>query len=491
MLVPFVAGVLVALAGDARPRLRTGLALASTGVVLAATAVAATQRLQLGRPVVFNYEVFGSGAKAALAVRLAAEPLGLVLAIVAASLWVLTIVYSIGYMAHEHSLTRYFAFLTAVEGAAMGIVYAADPLTFFVFYEVLTLTVYPLVVHEQTPKAIQSARVYLAYLLVGETLVFASVFIIWSVAGYVPAFAPGGLAQGIGLAGSAALAVAILGFVGFGAKAAVMPLHAWLPDAMIAPTPVSAVLHAVAVVKVGALGIMSLLYLVIGADLGRSLGLHDVLPWVASITILGGSLIALRQDEIKRRLAYSTVSQLGYIVLGASLLDRSGLRGAVLHMVAHSLMKIVLFFCAGIIITQAGKRYFSEFDGLAKRMPVTMACFSIAALGMVGLPPAIGWVSKWTLLEGVYSSGRYLLVAVILISALLNLGYYFPPIMAAYFMPGSPDDSKRRGPEAPLTMLVPTAAIAILVVVLGVWPRFPYWLADEAVRSVFGRMAGG
>jgi multicomponent Na+:H+ antiporter subunit D len=379
----------------------------------------------------------------------------------------------------------------------------------------LTLLVYPLVVHEESQEAIRAGRIYLTYLLVGETLVFAALFIIWGVAGYVPAFTTGGLAVGIGLSGRTALAVAVLAFAGFSVKAAVMPMHGWLPDAMIAPTPVSAVLHAVAVVNVGVLGILSLLYYVVGAGVGRELGLDGALPWVAAVTIIYGSVIALRQDEIKRRLAYSTVSQLGYMVMGAALLDRPGLRGAVLHMFAHSLMKIVLFFCAGIIITRAGKRFFSQIGGLARTMPVTMACFTVGAMGMVGLPPAVGWVSKWTLLEGVFSTGRYAFVIVMLVSAILNLGYYFPPIMAAYFEKPPKGDEPRSedGPpehedehadhasgghrlgswvlEAPLSMLGPTVAITLAVLLFGVWPRFPYWLADKVVTSALGVAGGG
>jgi multicomponent Na+:H+ antiporter subunit D len=497
VLLPLVGGVLIAIFGEDRPRLRISLALAATVGVAAVIGVIAAQRLSQGAEVGWVHPLFGGGYESVLVVRLVAQPLGLVLAVIAAFLWPLTVIYSVGYMAHEHSQNRFFTYLVMVEGAAMGICLAGDLLTFFIFYELLTLLVYPLVVHEDSEEAIHAGRTYLAYLLVGETLVFGALFVVVSAAGGVPVFTGGGVAEQIGLSSGSVLAVLLLGFWGFAAKAAVMPMHAWLPDAMIAPTPVSAVLHAVAVVNVGVLGIFTLLYTVVGVEAGRDVWFNLWAPWVAAITIIGASLVALRQDEIKRRLAYSTISQLGYMVMGASLLSPFGLTGGVLHMFAHSLMKIVLFFCAGIIITQTGKIRFSEIAGLAKRLPVTMACFTVGAAGMVGLPPVVGWISKWVLLQGTFSSGQWALSLVILVSAMLNLGYYLPPVVSAYF--GRPEDAgmtettpglgRRR--EAPLSMLIPTVAITVAALVFGIWPRFPYWLADQAVTWAFGVVGGG
>ena len=498
VLLPLVGGVLIAVFGEERPRLRIGLALATTIGVAAVVGAIVVQRLALGTTVAWVYPLFGGGYESVLVVQLVAQPLGLVLAVIAAFLWPLTVIYSVGYMAHEHSQNRFFTYLVMVEGTAMGICLAGDLLTFFIFYEMLTLLVYPLVVHEDSEEAIHAGRTYLAYLLIGETLVFGALFVVVSAAGGVPPFVGGGVAEQIGLSSGSVLIVLVLGFWGFAAKAAVMPMHAWLPDAMIAPTPVSAVLHAVAVVNVGVLGIFTLLYTVVGVEAGR----ERVVQPVGAVgrldhhhRLLRSS--RLRQDEIKRRLAYSTISQLGYMVLGASLLNPDGLTGGVLHMFAHSLMKIVLFFCAGMIITQTGKTHFSQIAGLAKRMPVTMACFTVGAAGMVGIPPVVGWISKWVLLEGTFSSGQWALSLVILISAMLNLGYYLPPVISAYF--GRPEDAETTEPadrsqrrrEAPLSMLTPTVAITVLVLVFGIWPRFPYWLADQAVTWAFGFARGG
>jgi multicomponent Na+:H+ antiporter subunit D len=493
IVLPLAGAIIIALAGRNSPGIRHGVAVATTTTVMLCVLAVAYQRLYVGTDVGLTYEVFSVAENLLLAVRLSAHPIGLVLAVVAAVLWPLTVVYSIGYMAHEHARNRFFIYLVVVQSAAMGICFSGDLLAFFIFYELLTLLVYPLVVHEESEKAVQAGRTYLAYLLFGETLVFAALFIVVGAAGYVPEFTGGGIAQAIGLTQPALWAVLALGFWGFAAKAAVMPMHAWLPDAMIAPTPVSAVLHAVAVVNVGVLGLFMLLYGVVGAEAGRSVGFHLWAPWFAAITIVGASLIALRQDEIKRRLAFSTVSQLGYMVLGASLLTGPGLSAGVLHMFGHSLMKIVLFFCAGTIITQAGIVNFSQIAGLAKRMPVTMACFTVGALGMVGLPPAVGWVSKWALLQASFDAGQYAFVAVVIISAMLNLGYYLPPILAAYFSTPHAEQTSRPklAAEAPISMLAPMTAITIAVLVLGLWPQLPRWLADHAVLWAMGTGAGG
>lgn len=495
IVLPLAGGVLIALFGEKRPTLRLALAVATTGSVLVIVLAAIWRRLGEGLSVSLVYDVLGTGDQALLAVRLIAQPIGLVLALVAAVLWPLTVFYAHGYMRHEHAQNRFFTYLVMVQSTAMGICFAGDLLAFFIFYELLTLLVYPLVVHEESHESVMAGRTYLTYLLVGETLVFAALFIVVGVAGFVPVFSGGGVAETIGLTPLAVTAVLLLGFWGFAGKAAVMPMHGWLPDAMIAPTPVSAVLHAVAVVNVGILGVFMLLYAVVGVEAGQAVGFDLWAPWIAAITIVGASLIALRQDEIKRRLAYSTVSQLGYMVLGASLLTGPGLAAGVLHMFAHSLMKIVLFFCAGIIITQAGIVRFSQIAGLSKRMPVTMACFTVGALGMVGLPPAVGWVSKWALLQATFTAGQYALIAVIVVSAMLNLGYYLPPVIAAYFG-RAPETTVAEKPaaerfEAPLSMLVPTAAITVLVLIFGLWPALPYWLADQAVIWALAPVAGG
>ncbi len=474
---PFLFSGAVALCGERfGGRLRTAVAVASTLVVFACVLGMWRGAESATAP--------ASALTAWVTLRRQPQPFGFILALVSSFLWMFTVVYSVGYMAHEHAKTRYFTFLVMVEGATLGIVMAADLLTLFVFFEILTVGVYPLVVHEQTDAAFQAGKTYLLFLVTAETVVFGLVAALsWQ--GSLPPFQAGGVMTGLGFGARAAAVTAAACVLGFGVKGGVMPLHVWLPDAMIAPTPVSAVLHAVAVVKVGVFGLIAGLYLIIGSGLARTAGVHRVLPWVAAFTIIMSSLMALRQDEIKRRLAYSTVSQLGYIVFGASLLVPEALKGALLHIFAHSLMKIVLFFCAGLIISQTGKRYFSEISGLARRMPITMACFSVGALGMVGMPPVVGWISKWVLLSGTFKSGNYVFVGIILLSAFLNMGYYLPPIYTAYFGRLPEGEEPVKGREAPLSMTIPTAILAAMALVFGVYPALPYTLAARAAAAIY------
>lgn len=480
IMLPFCLAVPVALAGDRMPRLRNGLALGATLAVFPIMAWMLGPVLAQGKTFVFQLDVL-------LKLRLAVLPLGAAVGAMASTLWIFTMIYSLGYMSHEHSQTRYYAFLTAVLGATMGILTSADLLTFFVFYEILSILVYPLVVHEETDAAMDAGKRYLVFLLIGEALVLGGILVMTGMTGKPLTLTPGGLLSG------GPIAVATLGLVsvpfiaGYGVKGAIMPEHAWLPGAMVAPTPVSAVLHAVAVVKVGVYGIIVYLYMILGHKQASAAGVGVVLPWVAAVTIIASSLIAIRQDDIKRRLAYSTVGNLGYIVFGASLLSVWGLKASVLHIFLHSFMKIVLFFCAGIIITKGGRKYFSECSGLAHEMPVTTACFAIGALGMIGLPPVAGWISKWVLLQGTFASGKYVFAAVILLSAFLNMGYYLPPLLTFYF--GSPAEGeatgKERGLEAPLSMLVPTSVLALASLVFGIWPLGPYWVADAVARAIY------
>lgn len=484
VVVPFGFAALVALVGERSKALRNGLALAATLVVFPMMAWMLPQVLAGHKVFVYNLNVL-------LTIRFAVLPLGVAVGSMASLLWIFTMVYSFGYMAHQHAQTRYYTCLTAVLGTTMGILGAGDLLAFFVFYELLSLFVYPLVVHEETEAAMDAGKTYLIYLLCGEALVLAGILLVGGLTGGSLALTPGGLLAGRGIALGKVALLSILFIAGYGVKGAIMPEHVWLPGAMIAPTPISAVLHAVAVVKVGVYGIIIYLYMILGAKLAIQAGVNRVLPWIAAATIIASSLIAFRQDDIKRRLAYSTVGNLGYIVLGASLLSPWGLKGSVLHIFLHSFMKIVLFFCAGLIITKEHKKNFSECAGLAKTMPVTAACFTVGAVGMVGLPPAAGWISKWVLLQGAFTSGQWIFGLVILFSAFLNMGYYLPPIFTFYFGDVSKneepaqDAGRRHGLEAPLSMLVPTSILAVACVVFGLWPAGPYWIADAIAKAIY------
>ena len=311
-------------------------------------------------------------------------------ALVASGLWVVTTVYSIGYMrAHRESdQTRFYAFFAISIASAMGVAFAGNMLTLFVFYEALTLATFPLVAHAGTPEARRGARTYLGVLLgtsIGlQLLAIAGTY---AVAGTLD-FTPGGVIDGEvgGVAAGALLALYVFG-VG---KAAVMPFHRWLPAAMVAPTPVSALLHAVAVVKAGAFAILKVAAFIFGFDLLRDLAMTDALLWCAAFTIVAASLVAMTKDNLKARLAYSTVSQLSYIVLAALLAGQAGFLGGGLHIATHAFGKITLFFCAGAILVAAHKTEVSQLDGLGRAMPVTMTAFAIGALSIVGLPPWAG-----------------------------------------------------------------------------------------------------
>ena len=424
-----------------------------------------------------------------LSLHLRTDPFGLLFALVASSLWLVTSVYSMGYMRAGDSprQTGYFASFAVCLSATTGIALAANLLTFFVFYEILTLATYPLVVHNRTAEAIAAGRKYLVYTLsAGQVLLVA---IIWSQV-LVPGaeFQPGGFL--LDRAGPVSLAVLFFLFtVGCGVKAAIMPLHGWLPAAMVAPTPVSALLHAVAVVKVGAFGTVRIVGYVFGVDVLRSIGADVALAIVAATTIVLASMRALGEENLKRRLAYSTVSQLSYIVLGSALGSVPALAAAMYHIAAHGFMKITLFFCAGAVYTQTHREKVHELGGLARQMPITMTAFALGASGLAGIPLFVGFITKWNLGVGALQAGHGIFVAVLVISGLLNLAYFFPIVYDAFF----------KGPqgevaEARSSMRLPLALTAGAALVLGVFPNAGlslYQLAWQAASSVVsGELTG-
>lgn len=485
VIIPFVFAILIALVGERAPRVRNGLVL--VGAVCTFAVVA-----NMVKPVISQGMALESRLPFNLGFIFRTLPLGLMVSLLASFMWMPTMVYAFGYMAHEHAQTRFYTVLTIALSATMAILNAGNIFTLFVFYEVFSLSVYTLVIHEETPEAMAGGRVYLVYSLGGEALLLLGVLLVYGITGFSPAtaaFAKGGMLADFGVSRNLLYLIAVLFMMGFGVKAAIMPLHSWLPQAMVAPTPVSAVLHAVAVVKVGVFAVITLLYLILGRSVSHMLGIQNVLPWFASATIITASLIAMAQDDIKRRLAYSTVSQLSYIILGASVLNFFTLRGALLHLLFHSFMKIVLFFCAGIIITQSGKKKFSQIAGQARSMPITWACFTIGAAGLVGIPPICGWVSKWTLVRGFLEAQKPWFVVVIVVSSFLNAAYWFPPVFSAWFggkeAQHKESETKERKPEAPLSMLVPVSILAIAAILFGIISGFPYWLADSVAKAIF------
>ena len=405
------------------------------------------------------------------------EPLGMMFALVASFLWIVTTIYSIGYMrGHgESNQTRFYACFAIAIASAIGVAFAANLLTLFVFYEVLTLSTYPLVTHSGTDEARRAGRVYLGVLL-GTSIAFQlfAILWIWVLTGDT-SFRAGGILAGH--AGPFTTGVLLALFVFGIGKAAVMPFHRWLPAAMVAPTPVSALLHAVAVVKAGVFAVLKVVVYVFGpAHLAVAGGRATVwLLAVAALTVLAASLVAMRRDNLKARLAYSTVSQLSYIVLGALLATTWGIVGAGLHIVMHAFAKITLFFCAGAILVAHHRTEVSELDGIGRSMPVTMVAFLVASLSIVGLPLLGGMWSKWYLALGTIEAGRHAVLAVLMLSSLLSVAYLLPIPVRAFLRGNGRTGNAGAIEEAPWPCVVAIAATALGCLAL-------FWYADRWVR---------
>ena len=410
-----------------------------------------------------------------IAIAFRIEPLGMLFALVASGLWVVNSIYSIGYMRanREAQQTRFYVCFALALACTMGIAFSANLLTLYLFYEALTLITYPLVTHHGDEEARRGGRLYLGVLL-GTSIVFLlpAIVITWAAAGTLE-FTRGGI-LGSGLSNAAIGGLLALYMFGIG-KAALMPFHRWLPAAMVAPTPVSALLHAVAVVKAGVFSVVKVIVYVFGVERIAGLWSVDWLPTVAGFTIIAASIVALRSDNLKRRLAYSTVSQLSYVVLSAALLAPLSVMGAALHIAAHAVSKITLFFAAGAIYTASHKTEVSQLDGIGRRMPWTMVAFAVGALSLIGVPPAVGFVSKWFIFQGAAATGHYLVMAVLGASALLNAAYFLPIIYVAFFR--SPQGASHG--EAPLPMVLALCVTAALTVALFFYPQVPLALARQ------------
>ena len=408
------------------------------------------------------------------------DQLGLIFALVASALWIATTVYSIGYTRalQEGQQTRYFACFALCLHATVGLALAGNLLTFLLFFELLTVAAFPLVIHHGTPTARRAGRLYLVYTLTGGAALLAAVAWTFALAGRGD-FVPGGILPGA--APSTLLALFVLFFVGCGVKAAVIPLHAWLPVAMVAPTPVSALLHAVAVVKAGVFGLLRITGFVFGPELLFEIGASSILAWLAGATILLGSLVALGQDHLKRLLAFSTISQLSYLILASALGTADALAGGALHIASHAVLKITLFFCAGAIYVSAHVERVSELDGIGRRMPLTMTAFSVAAFALAGLPPGAAFASKWFLLQGAANAHAWGAVAVLLASGLLNIAYFAPIVVRAFARPGG-----GRTVEASPALVVPLLVTATAGIVLGFAPGVLLTLAQAVGASVVG-----
>jgi multicomponent Na+:H+ antiporter subunit D len=472
-VIPLVGALLILLCGS-RPNLRETVSLGTAVLLVAAVLVVVMDVLAGGRPALVTVEMFPN-----LPLAFAAEPLGAGFALVASGLWLVTGVYSIGYMRghHEGHQTRFYAFFAVSLAATMAVAFAGNVMTLFVFYELLTLVTYPLVTHHGTPEAKRAGRVYFG-ILIGTSigLQLPAIAAIYLLAGTLD-FTAGGILAG--KAGPEAVAILYAMFILGIAKAALMPFHRWLPAAMVAPTPVSALLHAVAVVKTGVFAVLKITVYVFGVELLQTTPGNGWLIYVAGFTIVAASTVALFQDNLKRRLAYSTISQLSYVVIGAAVLNSMSLQGATLQIATHAVAKITLFFAAGAILVAADKTQVSELDGIGRRMPWTMGAFAVASLSMIGLPPTGGFVAKWYLLQGALAAEQVAVLAVLVVSTLLNAAYFLPIVYAAFFRP-LPVGGREHG-EAPLASVGALTLTAALSVFLFFRPDLPLQLAQAFV----------
>ena len=470
ILIP-ACGALFIAASSRIPNLREGVTIATAASLLAVVA-ALYNRADLFTlpPIVLAQPLRG------LELQLSVEPLGLLFAGIASLLWLITSVYTISYMRsnnESHHTRLYICFAIAL-ASTMWIAFSGNLITLFLFYESLTLSTYPLVTHKQDYDAIAGGRYYLGILISTSVgLLLPAIIWTWHATG-TTTFNAGGILSGhIGNGG--VIVLLLLYAFGIG-KAALMPIHRWLPEAMVAPTPVSALLHAVAVVKAGVFCMVKVLLYVFGADMLLDCGGNNILVALAAFTIIAASLIALKQDNLKRRLAYSTVSQLSYITMAAAILTPLSVKGAVFHIAAHAFGKITLFFGAGAIYTAAHKTKVSELGGIGRRMPWTMGAFAVACLSMIGLPPAAGMLSKWFIMQGAFAADNLPVVGVLLLSTLLNASYFVPIVYTAFF---KPDTTNHRHGEAPWPMVVALCATALLTVALFIWPQIPLNLAAQ------------
>jgi multicomponent Na+:H+ antiporter subunit D len=402
---------------------------------------------------------------------LRSDALSLLFVTLSAVLWFVTTLYAVGYLERSPDRSRFFGVFSLCVSATTGIAMAGNLVTFLIYYEGLTLSTYPLVVHRGTERSLRAGRVYLTYTLTGGMLLFLGIVWLQSLVGPVEFRERGVLAEHAITHGFELRLIFVMLVAGLGVKAALVPLHGWLPQAMVAPAPVSALLHAVAVVKAGAFGIVRVIYDVYGVELAAGLGVLEPLAALAAVTILYGSLRAMFQDDLKRRLAYSTVSQVSYIVLGAAMFGPLATLGGLVHLVHQGLMKITLFFCAGNYAETLGVHKISELDGVGRRMPGTTAAFTVGALGMIGVPPLAGFFSKWFLGLGALEAGRGDLVLVLLASSLLNALYFLPILHAAWFREQRhpwPAEHARGRLETHWMLLAPPLVTAALVVAAGV-----------------------
>ena len=482
----FIAALLILFFGNkVRPNVRESITIIAS-VVMASLVFSMVPEVLNGSVYVTKLWTIVDGIELSLRTDSAA----MVFACVSSGLWILTSIYSIGYVRghHEKNQTGYFAAFATCLGAAIGIALSANLITFFVFYEILTIATYPLVCHYRDDKAKVSGRKYLAYTLISGQIFFAGIVFIFVKYGTLD-FVAGGFIEPNTLSASVMCILFFMMIVSGAVKAGVMPLHGWLPAAMVAPTPVSALLHAVAVVKAGAFCVLRVVCYVFGPDAASWCNGSTILSYFALATIILSSLVAMRQDNLKARLAFSTVGQLSYIVLGISILSLYSIGGAIFHIVAHALLKITLFMSAGAIFVTTGLSEISTMGGLVKKMPVTSVCFTAASIGLAGMPLMVGFISKFNIIEGAFDLGVPFAVVTLLAAALLALTYLIPVVQVFFGKESTVklDDHhghhEHKGFDAAPAMLVPLTITIILAIILGFEPNAGAHLYDMALTA--------
>ncbi len=483
ILVSLTAAFLILLTGERSKNLR------ETWTILASVAkfiIVASMIPTILKGNVIEYTVISLAP--GLLFQFRVDAFGLLFAILASTLWIATSFYSIGYMRgmNEHAQTRYFFCFAIALFATLGIAFSANLLTLFIFYETLTMATYPLVSHKETPEAIKGGRKYLTYTLTAGVVILLAIATTYYLTGTLD-FRPGGFIAGHASADMLKfLFIALV--LGFGVKAGMMPFHEWLPTAMVAPTPVSALLHAVAVVKAGVFCVLRVVLYVFGPDLLHDMGLWLILAYFVSFTIIVSCFFALAQDNIKRRLAFSTINNLSIIILGAALLSSSAIKGGMLHLAYHGFMKITLFFVAGAIYVKTHKQNVSELDGLGRQMPLTFGAFAIGAMGVSGIPPICGFISKWYLCLGTLEANAIFFLFIFLTSAFLDAAFFFPIVYRAFFKQPQ-ENTNPHFNEASMFMVIPLTATAAISLVLGIFPNalLPFVkIVNIAVKSIVG-----
>ncbi|WGI17496.1 proton-conducting transporter membrane subunit [Methanonatronarchaeum sp. AMET-Sl] len=473
VLIGLIAPILIYLAGEKRRDLREGVTFITSIIIFLLVASMAPHIYGGGEYILETPELISG-----ISISFLVDPLSMFFALLASLLWIVTSMFSVGYMRglNEHKQTRYYAAFAISIAATMGIATSKNLFTLFIFYEILTIATYPLVIHEETKEAMKAGWKYLGYTLTaGAVFLLLALIITYDISGTLTFAENGFLTQDMASTQMLQL-LFIIFIIGFGVKAAIMPLHGWLPSAMIAPTPVSALLHCVAVVKSGTFGVIRVVNNVFGIELTAAIGMGIALATIASITIILSMLVALKKDKLKAKLAYSTINELSYIVLGAALLSYFGIAGSIIHISNHAFMKIGMFFFAGAVFVATGKEYVSEMDGIGWRMPIHTLVFSIGALSLAGIPPLVGFVSKWYLIKGAIQAELYIFVLVLIASAILNILVFWPIIYKAFF---KKPEVKVKAP-VPKWITAPMLFAMAGTIILGLFALLPYSFLELA-----------